>query len=324
MFKNHNNDQTVNREYVKRVKALIQEYELVKARRHPHFKFASDLFHARAIPRQTFYKYYSKLQSSGTILPGKRGPKNPHRRYPAITNAILKAREAGFSRFEIHRQLAPVLKRLTPGPTTIYNICKAHNLNRLRPEQKRCRRMIIKEHAGELVHFDSYHLPRGLVKDSGKLYLIGAIDDATRVAWVEVMPDITALSAMFGGMQILRLLQDRYGIAAKAVMTDNGAEFKNAKNPMKHPFERLLRMLEAKHYYTKPYRPQPNGKIERFWRTLYEDLLEEAEFETTDKLREELQGYMLYYNEHRPHQSLENKTPAETAKQISNICPRIA
>jgi transposase InsO family protein len=323
MFKNHHNDQTVNREYVKRVKALIQEYELVKARRHPHFKFASDLFRARDIPRQTFYKYYSKLQSKGTFLPGKRGPKNPHRRYTAITNAILKARQAGFSRFEIHRQQAPVLKRLTPGPTTIYNICKVHNLNRLRPEQKRCRRMIIKEHAGDLVHFDSYHLPRGLVKDSGKLYLIGGIDDATRVAWVEIMPDITALSAMFCGMQILRLLQDRYGIAVKAVMTDNGPEFRNSSNPMRHPFERLLIMLESKHYYTKPYRPQSNGKIERFWRTLYEDILEESEFETIGALREELQGYMLYYNEHRPHQSLGNKTPAETAKQLSKICPRI-
>jgi hypothetical protein len=315
MFKDHNNDQTVNREYAKRVKALIQEYELVKTRKHPHFRFACDLFHARRIPRQTFYKYYSKLRDTGTVLPGKRGPKNPHHRYPAITNAILAAREAGFSRFEIYRKLAPILKRLTPSPSSIYNICRSHNLGRLRPEQKRCRRMIIKDKAGELVHFDSYHLPRGLVRDTDKLYLIGGIDDATRVAWVEIMPDITALSAMFGGMQVLRLLQDRYGVEARAVMTDNGAEFRNATNPMKHPFERLLAMLEAKHYYTKPYKPQSNGKIERLWRTLYEDLLEEAEFATTEKLKEELQGYMLYYNEVRQHGSLGNKTPGEVSNQ---------
>jgi transposase InsO family protein len=179
--------------------------------------------------------------------------------------------------------------------------------------------MIIKEKAGELIHFDSYHLPRGLVKDEGKLYLVGGIDDATRIAWVELMPNITSLSAMFGSMQILRLLQDRYNIKPKMIMTDNGPEFKGS-DVLKHPFERLLMMLEVKHIYTKPYKPQPNGKIERFWRTLYEDLLEEAEFKNIDELKDELQGYMLYYNELRPHQSLNNKSPLES----NNICPRIA
>ena len=180
--------------------------------------------------------------------------------------------------------------------------------------------MIIKETAGELLHFDCYHLPRGIVKGVDKnLYLIGGIDDATRLAWVCVMPDITALSAMFGGMTVLRMLQDKYGVRPAAVMTDNGAEFKNATNPAKHPFERMLMELECKHYYTKPYKPQPNGKIERFWRTLYEDILDEAEFGNMDALQEELFGYLLYYNEHRPHQSLDGKTPSE----FNNICPRI-
>jgi len=315
LFKNINNDQTVNREYVKRIKLLISEYELVKINKHPHFKFAADLFKERAIPRQTFYKYYRKLQTTGTFLPGKRGPKNPHKVYPAISNAILKAREAGFSRFEIHSRLKPVLKRLTPCPTTIYNICKRNNMNKLRPEQKRCKRMIIKEHAGDLIHFDCYHLPRGLVRNvNHKLYLIGGMDDATRLVWVEVMPDVTSLSAMFGAMQILRILEDRYDVKARAVMSDNGAEFKGK------PFERLLEMLMTKHYYTKPYRPQSNGKIERFWRTLYEDILAEAEFENEVALSEELQNYILYYNEHRPHQSLGGKTPFE----FNKICPRIA
>jgi hypothetical protein len=318
MFKNINSDQTVNREYIKRIRALTSEYSLVRAHKHPHFKFASDLFRARAIPRQTFYKYYARLQTTGDCLPSKRGPKRPHHRYPAIVNAIIAARQAGLSRFEIHGKLAPVLKRLTPCPTAIYNICREHNMNRLRSEQKRCKRLILKEYAGELVHFDSYHLPRGLVADNKRYYLIGGVDDATRLAWVEVMPDMTALSAMFGGMTILRLLQDRYNVKAKAVLSDNGSEYKG-KDVLRHPFERLLSLLEVKHYYTKPYKPQSNGKIERFWRTLYEDLLEEAEYESLDKLKEELQGYMLYYNEHRPHQSLGNKTPCD----YNNICPRI-
>ena len=305
-------DNTVMRQYAKQIKNIISEYELVKINKHPHFKFASDLFKARNVPRQTFYKYYHKLNTTGSFMPARRGPKNPQRTYPAIVNAILKARESGFSRFEIHMGLKPVLKRLTPSPSTIYNICRRHNMSKLRPAQKRCKRMIIKEHKGDLIHFDCYHLPRGLVKDTDKkLYLIGGIDDASRIVWAELMEDITSLSAMFGGMQILRILGDRYGVVPKVVMTDNGSEFKNTTQPRTHPFERLLLMLGIEHIYTKPYQPQPNGKIERFWRTLYEDILEEAEFANIEALREELESYLLYYNEHRPHQSLGGKVPAE-------------
>lgn len=319
MFRNNHDDQTMNREYLKRVKVLAAEYELVKAKNHPRFKFASDLFRVHKIPRQTFYKIYRRLQLTGSPEPGKRGPKNPHKQAPAIINAILRRRQNGFSRFEIHSNLLPVLKHLTPSQSTIYNICRTHNLNRLQPKQKRCKRMIIKEKAGELLHMDCYHLPKGIVKDAGKkLYLIGGIDDATRLAWVEVMPDITALSAMFSGMQVLRLLQDRYNIETRAVLTDNGSEFKG-KDVLKHPFERLLSLLQVKHYYTKPYKPQTNGKIERFWKTLYEDLLCEAEFESSDALRDELLSYLIYYNEHRPHQSIDNKTPND----FNQFCPRI-
>ena len=69
------------------------------------------------------------------------------------------------------------------------------------------------------------------------------------------------------------MLKYRYDF--EMVMTDNGAEFgsgKNAKNKDEHPFERLLTEMEMKHVY--PYRPQTNGKIERFWKTLKEDFLE--------------------------------------------------
>ena len=64
-----------------------------------------------------------------------------------------------------------------------------------------------------------------------------------------------------------------------------------------------------KHIYTKPYRPQTNGKIERFWKTLKEDFTEDSLFKDKDDLKEELLGYIIYYNEHRPHSSLNGKIP---------------
>ncbi|MBQ7450465.1 transposase [bacterium] len=92
------------------------------------------------------------------------------------------------------------------------------------------------------------------------------------------------------------------------------AEFgsgKNTKNKENHPFERLLIEMQMKHLYAKPYRPQTNGKIERFWKTLKEDFTEDSLFNDINDLKEELLGYIVYYNEHRPHSSLNGLTPKE-------------
>ena len=72
--------------------------------------------------------------------------------------------------------------------------------------------------------------------------------------------------------------------------------------------------------YTRPYRPQTNGKVERFWRTLNEDLLDETTFESVEELKEELVEYLLYYNTQRPHQGLGARLPSKPSK----ICQRIS
>jgi len=84
---------------------------------------------------------------------------------------------------------------------------------------------------------------------------------------VEVIPSKKSLDVMFATMKSLLMLRTRYGIEFESVMSDNGAEFgsgPNTKNKTDHPFERLLLEMDIKHRYTKPYRPQTNGKIERF------------------------------------------------------------
>ena len=80
--------------------------------------------------------------------------------------------------------------------------------------------------------------------------------------------------------------------------------------------ERMLMELGIKHRYTRPYRPQTNGKVERFWRTLNEDLLEGTTFDNGEELKDELQQYMLYYNTARPHQALGGKTPLQALQSL--------
>ena len=81
----------------------------------------------------------------------------------------------------------------------------------------------------------------------------------------------------------------------------------------------MLMELGITHRYTRPYRPQANGKVERFWRTLEEDLLHETTFDSIEQFKDELIQYLIYYNHHRPHQALGGKTPA----QFNEFCPRI-
>ena len=122
---------------------------------------------------------------------------------------------------------------------------------------------------------------------------------------------------MFAALKSLNLLNAEYGIRFEAVLTDNGAEAASRGNVEGHPVERLLGELGIKHRYTRPYRPQTNGKVERFWRTLNEELLEGTTFETAEELREELALYLLYYNTARPHQGLGGKTPLQALQDLS-------
>lgn len=110
-------------------------------------------------------------------------------------------------------------------------------------------------------------------------------------------------------------------IKFQEVLTDNGSEFgnRNHKNKEEHPFERMLMELNIKHRYTRPYRPQTNGKVERFWKTIEEDLLAETSFDSIEEFKDELVQYMYYYNYQRPHQGINGKIPAEFNKNCQRI-----
>jgi transposase InsO family protein len=95
---------------------------------------------------------------------------------------------------------------------------------------------------------------------------------------MEVLEDKKALSVIFATLKAFNILRWQYGLEVDAVITDSGAEFGSgpaAKNRGEHPFERLPEMA-VKHRYTRPYRPQTDGRMERFWRTIKEDFIEDA------------------------------------------------
>ncbi|MCY3956489.1 MAG: hypothetical protein OXF47_10935, partial [Nitrospira sp.] len=139
-MRHNTQDKTLYRNYVSKWKFLIQEYELVKQKRHPKFRFAADFYRFHQTHRQTFFKYYHRFRHSGAdhaLVPQKRGPKWKSRRvYGSSEQQVLLHRQQGVNRYEIGQLLAPKLKRLTPSPSTGYRITQRYGLNRLTPKLK--------------------------------------------------------------------------------------------------------------------------------------------------------------------------------------------
>jgi len=320
-------DETIKRNHAQIYQHYVVKYEQVKQGLHPRYRRVGEFYAALRIQRQTFLKYYGRYRNSGfdtaALAPQKRGPKWKTRRTPADVEALVLAeREKGCNRHEIHSILPGQIGAAAPAASTIYAILKRYGKNRLSPPMKEEKRKIIKQKAGELGHMDCYHLARDTIPGERRsLYLVCVLDDCTRLAWVEAVEDITALTVMFASLRCINQLNRRYQITFAGMLTDNGPEVGPAtsRNKHNHPFGRMLMELGITHRYTRPYRPQTNGKVERFWRTLNEDLIEGTTFESWQEFKTELGQYILYYNTMRPHQALNGVTPQTFNKSCQRI-----
>lgn len=319
-------DDTLKRNYIQKYQFLISEYELVKSKRHPVYSKVGDFYKAHGTCRQTFLKYYGRYRLSGEIsslFPGKRGPKYKTKRTPLeIEQMVVDLRLQGCSKWDINSILKPRLGSKTPCHSTIYNIMKRYGINTKPKPKKEEKRVIYKDKIGQLGHMDSHHLSKDTIAgDHNRYYLVGIIDSCSRLAWVEVTTDIKAISVMFASLHCFNYLDSLFDAKFAEILTDNGPEFgpKSSASKDNHPFERLLIELGIKHRYIRPYRPQTNGKIERFWRIINEDLIQGTYFDSIHHFKKELNEYLVYYNKMRPHQALNGKTPFEFSKSCQRI-----
>ena len=314
-------DKTLYNNRTRRYLKFVKEYELIKSKSHLEFTQVQQWCKARGIDKRNFLKYYNRYKQSGEIAslsPGKRGPKYSRRRADLeIECQVKELRERGNNRYEIADILKKQYGDRAPKPSGVYCILKRLGMNRLHQKQKETRRKIIKEYMGQLGHIDTYYLSKYIITDQiSKLYVVAVMDDYSRITWAEIIEGIDSLNVMFGAMRCFMMLKSYYGIQFEEVLSDNGSEFGNraTKNKDKHPFERLLKEMGIKHLNTQPYRPQTNGKIERFWKTMYEDLIEDTDFDSVEELKEELFKYLAYYNHERHNQAIGMK-PIDMLKQ---------
>jgi transposase InsO family protein/transposase len=168
---------------------------------------------------------------------------------------------------------------------------------------------------GELVSFDTFYV--GIFKGIGRVYLHTAVDTYGSYAFGMLATErnsVRATELLYG--QVLPFYE-AHDLKLKAVLTDNGSEFVGNDT---HPFEALLYSLEIQHRRTRVRRPQTNGFVERFHRTILNEFfrieLRKRHFATLDDLEAALQMWLCQYNTDRPHQGYRNKgkTPYEVVE----------
>jgi transposase InsO family protein len=139
-----------------------------------------------------------------------------------------------------------------------------------------------------------------------------AIDDATRLAYVEVLSDEKAITAVAFLRRAVAHFA-RYGITTERLITDNGSAYRSTIHAI------ACRTLGIRHLRTRPYRPQTNGKAERFIRTLLGGWAYGAVYRTSPERNAALTGWLDWYNTQRPHGALSHKPPIARLHELNNL-----
>jgi transposase InsO family protein len=147
--------------------------------------------------------------------------------------------------------------------------------------------------------------------DQGWEFVHIAIDDATRLAYVEVLDDEKATTAAGFLRRAVKHFAG-YGITVERLITDNGNPYRSTVHAV------ACRALGIRHIRTRPYRPQTNGKAERFIRTLLAGWAYGAIYRDSHERNAALAGWIEFYNRRRPHGALSHKPPIARLNELNN------
>jgi transposase InsO family protein len=139
-------------------------------------------------------------------------------------------------------------------------------------------------------------------KTVGFEYVHVAVDDYSRLAYAEVLPDERATTVV-GFLRRTAAFYARHGITVERVLTDNGAGYRSTIHAL------ACRALRIRHLRTRPYRPQTNGKAERFIRTLLHGWAHGAIYRSSAERTAALDGWLWHYNHRRRHAALGHQAP---------------
>jgi transposase InsO family protein len=268
--------------------------------------------------RQTASKWVGRHRRGEGLGDRSSRPHRQPRRTPAtVEQAVLRARR------ELAQGPHPIGWALGLAASTVYAILARHGSSRLappggRPQVVRYER----ERAGELVHVDCKKLAR-IVRPGHRVHgdrsrqprraegygiLFAAVDDASRLGFARLYPDETAGSAR-AFLGALVSFYAAHGVTVERILSDNGSCFRRR---WAEACEQ--RGIRAKR--TRPYRPQTNGKVERFLRTLLSEWAYAHSYTHEAERQAALAPYLESYNRRRPHRALGGQTPLQRVNNL--------
>jgi transposase InsO family protein len=289
---------------------------------------------AAGVSAQTCRKWVARYRREGAAGLHDRpsvAHRIPARTRPERVQAIRALRRVRFS----GPQIAEVL---TMPRSTVAAVLKREGMGRLGRLGQEPANRYERTRPGELIHIDvkklgrivagaghritgtKHYLPRPADaagvrrKSAGWECVHVAIDDATRLAYAEVLTDETALTAV-GFFERAIAFYAAHGIVVERLMTDNGSPYISAAHAL------ACRRLEVRHIRTRPRRPQTNGKAERFIRTMLGEWAYGAIYRSSAERTAALGGWLIRYNQHRPHSALGHRPPAARLAELRNNPP---
>jgi transposase InsO family protein len=270
---------------------------------------------AAGISRQTASKWLGRWRREGDVGLVDRSSR-PRRIARRVIGKLL--RRVVLLRLTKRRGPAWIAWRAGLAPATVYRALRRHALHRLRAlEARKPVRRYCWPEAGDLVHLDTKRLAR--IGPGGGRRLadykaqtthrgIGwdfahvAVDDATRLAYAEELPNERAETAAAFLERALTFFAG-HGIEVQRLLSDNGACYRS------HAIARLARERGIRHQRTRPYRPQTNGKAEAFVKILQNGWAYKRPYDSTVQRIAALPAFLSYYNGFRPHGGLDGDTP---------------
>jgi transposase InsO family protein len=275
---------------------------------------------AFGVSERTVYKWLARYRSEGLAGLGDRrsiAHRRPHALAPAWLALIRLLRQSKLVAAEIAARV-PLARSTVSAVLSRLGLGRLRYLNPPPPIQR-----YEWSRPGEMIHVDIKKLgriiqpghrvtgnPRDSVIGAGWEYAHVAIDDCSRFTYVEVLPDDKRYTATAFWLRALREFQRR-GIRVKRVLTDNGGAYRS------RPFRKACRWLGITTKRTRPYRPQTNGKAERMIQTLLRKWAYAVPYATSAHRRAALATWLRFYNEERPHASLNRQTPIGRLAQFA-------
>ena len=267
----------------------------------------SEVCRRYGISRQSYYRYRRRFLGGEELGDRSRRPqRSPGQIDVELEEMICRMRRA-HPRWGA-RRIRAELGRVgvsAPAVSTIHQVLRRNHLVADQPPRTpKALRRFERDISNELWQIDATEV---VLVDQTKSYVFDLLDDHSRYLLAAIVaPSPTGEAAW----DCFEDAASRYGLPAQ-VLSDNGLCFTGRLHGMQVDFERSLRELGVQLINARPYHPQTVGKLERFHRTLKDWLADEGPACDPAHLQELLDGFRFHYNRERPHQGIDDQTPAE-------------